>query len=148
MLDPMFDIDRFFSKEACGSAAMRQLGDNLLRAANGQPSLQAVGGRIAGAATESESDAVAPASNPAGTGPFADGCNAFMRDPKTSRFAPSDPDGYCKCLSDGYRRVMTPAEEVSYGKDFEEKFWRGVAQASSTDTAWARLNPVAVSCMQ
>jgi hypothetical protein len=80
--------------------------------------------------------------------PFADGCNAFMRDPKTSRYAPSDPAGYCQCLSNGYQKVMTPAEEVFYGKNFEEKFWRGIAQPRSDDSAWPRLNPVAVSCMQ
>ncbi|HEY4379531.1 MAG TPA: hypothetical protein VGN01_04240 [Acidobacteriaceae bacterium] len=81
--------------------------------------------------------------------PFADGCNAFMKTPKTSKFAPSDPEGYCQCLSDGYQKVMTPAEEASYGKNFEEKFWRGIAQPTSNDDpAWPRLHPVAVSCMQ
>ena len=71
-----------------------------------------------------------------------------MRDPKTSRFAPRDPEGYCQCLSDGYKGVMTPAEEADYGKNFEAKFWRGIAQPRSDDPAWPRLNPVAVSCMQ
>lgn len=80
--------------------------------------------------------------------PFADGCNAFMKAPKTSRYAPSDPEGYCQCLSNGYQKVMTPAEEVFYGKNFEEKFWRGIAQPRSDDPAWPRLNPIAVSCMQ
>lgn len=80
--------------------------------------------------------------------PFADGCNAFMRAPRTSRFAPRDPEGYCQCLSNGYQKVMTPAEEAFYGKNFEEKFWRGIAQPTSDDPAWSRLNPVAVSCMQ
>jgi len=79
--------------------------------------------------------------------PFADGCNAFMRNPRTSRYAPRDPEGYCQCLSNGYQKVMTPAEEVFYGKNFEEKFWRGIAQPRSDDPAWPRLNPVAVSCM-
>jgi hypothetical protein len=81
-------------------------------------------------------------------GPFADGCNAFMRAPRTSRFAPSDPEGYCQCLSNGYQKVMTPAEQVLYGQNFEEKFWHGIAQPTSNDPAWPRLNPVAVSCMQ
>ena len=80
--------------------------------------------------------------------PFADGCNAFMTAPRTSRFAPRDPEGYCQCLSNGYQKVMTPAEEAFYGKNFEEKFWRGIAQPTSDDPAWSRLNPVAVSCMQ
>lgn len=80
--------------------------------------------------------------------PFADGCNAFMKNPRTSRYAPSDPEGYCQCLSNGYQKVMTPTEEVFYGQNFEAKFWRGIAQPRSDDPAWARLNPVAVSCMQ
>jgi len=80
--------------------------------------------------------------------PFADGCNAFMKNPRTSRYAPSDPEGYCECLSTGYEKVMTPAEEVFYGQNFEAKFWRGIAQPKSDDPAWPRLNPVAVSCMQ
>jgi hypothetical protein len=81
--------------------------------------------------------------------PLADGCNAFMKDPRTSRYAPSDPEGYCQCLSKGYQKVMTPTEEAFYGKNFEEKFWGGIAQPTSHgDPAWPRLNPVAVSCMQ
>jgi hypothetical protein len=80
--------------------------------------------------------------------PFVDGCNAFFRDPKTSRFAPPDPTGYCKCLGDRYLGVMTPAEEVFYADNFQAKFWRGIAQPSSTDPARPRLNPAAVSCRQ
>jgi hypothetical protein len=80
--------------------------------------------------------------------PFVDGCNAFMRAPKTSRYAPRDPEGYCQCLGNGYQKVMTPAEEVLYGKNFEDKFWRDIAQPRSDNPAWPRLNPVAVSCMQ
>ncbi len=80
--------------------------------------------------------------------PFFNACNAFMRDPKTSRFAPPDPASYCKCLGDRYQGVMSPAEEVFYGENFQAKFWRGIAQPTSTDPAWPRLNPVAVSCMQ
>ena len=80
--------------------------------------------------------------------PFADGCNAFMNAPRTSRYAPRDPEGYCQCLSSGYEKVMTPTEQIFYGKNFEEKFWRGIAQPRSDDPAWSRLNPVAVSCMQ
>lgn len=95
-----------------------------------------------------EKNAYAKYGGAAAEGPFAEGCNAFMKAPRTSRFAPSDPDGYCKCLSNGYRGVMTPAQEAFYGKNFEDKFWRGIAQPTSDDPAWARLNPVAVSCMQ
>lgn len=147
-LDPAFDIIRFFSKETCKSAAMRQLTENLLRGATGKPSLQTVGASIAGAAAESDNSAPAPR-----FAHFVDGCNAFYRDPRTARFAPSDPTGYCKCLSDGYHGVMTPAEDVLYANNFEAKFHGGIAQpwgygVSKSDPAWPRLNPVAVSCMQ
>ncbi len=147
-LDPALDIIKFFSTETCKSAAMRQLSENLLRGATGKPSLQTVGTGIAGAAAES--DRSAPASRFAH---FVDGCNAFFRDPKNSRFAPSDPTGYCKCLSDGYQGVMTPAEDALYANNYEDKFQGGIAQPwgyglSKSDPAWPRLNPVAVSCTQ
>ena len=147
-LDPALDIIKFFSTETCKSAAMHQLTENLLRGATGKPSLQTVGASIAGAAAESDTSAAAPR-----FAHFVDGCNAFFRDPKNSRFAPSDPTGYCKCLSDGYQGVMTPAEDVLYANNYEDKFQGGIAQPwgyglSKSDPAWPRLNPVAVSCMQ
>jgi hypothetical protein len=43
---------------------------------------------------------------------------------------------------------MTPAEDAFYANNFKDKFWGGIAQPTSTDPAWSRLNPVAVSCMQ
>jgi hypothetical protein len=95
-----------------------------------------------------ERNAYAKASLPARSTPFVNSCNAFFSDPRTSRFAPPDATGYCQCLSDKYQGVMTPAEDVFYANNFEAKFWRGIAQPTSTDPAWSRLNPVAVSCMQ
>ena len=95
-----------------------------------------------------ERNAYAKSSLPERSTPFVNSCNAFFRDPKTSRFAPPDPTGYCKCLSDKYQGVMTPAEDVFYGSNFKDKFWYGIAQPRSTDPAWPRLNPVAVKCMQ
>jgi hypothetical protein len=146
-LDPAFDIIKFFRIETCKSAAMRPLTENILLAATGKPSLQTIGASIPGAAAESEKS---PAPRFAH---FAEGCNAFFRDTKNARLAPSDPTGYCKCLSDGYQGVMTPAEDVSYANNFEDKFQGGIAQPwgyglSKSDPAWPRLNPVAVSCMQ
>jgi hypothetical protein len=52
---PGTDMIKFFNTEKCQSAAMRQLAENLLRAAQGQKSLQDAGVRIAGA--EAENDA-------------------------------------------------------------------------------------------
>jgi hypothetical protein len=146
-LDPAMDIIKFFSIETCKSAAMRQLTENILRAATGKPSLQTIGASIPGAAAESDKS---PAPRFAH---FVDGCNAFFRDPENAKFAPSDPTGYCKCLSDGYQGVMTPAEDVLYANNFEDRFQHGIAQpwgygTSKSDPAWPRLNPVAVSCMQ
>ena len=105
--------------------------------------LQAFAKALAGAAAESKPPTPAPRSSP-----LVEGCNAFFRDPKTSRFAPPDPTGYCKCLGDRYQGVMTLAEEVFYANNFQSKFWRDIAQPTSTDPAWPRLNPVAVSCVQ
>jgi hypothetical protein len=90
-LDPALDIIKFFSTETCKSAAMHQLTENLLRGATGKPSLQTVGASIAGAAAESDTSAAAPR-----FAHFVDGCNAFFRDPRNSRLAPSDdPRGRC-----------------------------------------------------
>jgi hypothetical protein len=89
------------------------------------------------------------AADAASKSPLATSCNVFFHAPKTSRFAPPDPDGYCTCISNGYRGVMTPAQETFYANNFEDKFWRGIAQPTSNDDpAWPRLNPIAVSCMQ
>ncbi len=95
-----------------------------------------------------ERNAYAKSSLAARSTPLVDSCNAFFRDPTTSRFAPPDPTGYCKCLSDKYQGVMTPAEDVFYANNFKDKFWHGIAQPTSTDPALSRLNPVAVRCMQ
>ena len=49
---------------------------------------------------------------------------------------------------------MTPAEDLLYANNFEEKFQGGIAQPCRVRVVqkpiqhWPRLNPVAVSCMQ
>ncbi len=50
----MLPITAFFDQHPCTSAAMTQLGENLIRAANGRPSLQADGIKLAGAEAESD----------------------------------------------------------------------------------------------
>jgi hypothetical protein len=102
----------------------------------------------AGVVSAYEKNAYAKSSPLVRSTPFVNSCNAFFHDPMTSRFSPPDPTGYCKCLSDGYQGVMTSAEDVFYANNFKDKFWRGIAQPTSTDPAWPRLNPVAVRCMQ
>jgi hypothetical protein len=47
-------ITAFFDQHTCTSAAMTQLGDNLIRAANSRPSLQAEGVQLADVEKESD----------------------------------------------------------------------------------------------
>jgi hypothetical protein len=53
------DTDQFFGRASCQSASMRQLGENLLRAAKSQPSLQREGATIPGAAAETRESQLA-----------------------------------------------------------------------------------------
>ncbi|AFJ02727.1 hypothetical protein Q7C_1578 [Methylophaga frappieri] len=48
------EMETFLKTHACDSATVRQMTDNFIRAANGQPSVQQAGLRFAGAATESD----------------------------------------------------------------------------------------------
>jgi len=137
------DADRFFQTESCQSAAMRQLGDNLLRGATGQLSLQQAGVSIAGASAETDKSA------PTGRFTrFIDGCNAFYRDPANARYRKLDSDAWCKCLSDQYQHVMTPEQESYYANDYARHFRGEIAQPreSSTDPAWPRLHPAVERC--
>lgn len=70
---PGLDVIKFFKTETCQSAAMRQLGENLLRAATGSCSLQQAGATIAGASAESDKSLP-----PGRFARFVDGCNALM----------------------------------------------------------------------
>ena len=145
-LDPAFDIIKFFKVETCKSAAMRRLRGHLARG-NREAFTPGIGKSIPGAEAESDKSQAPRFAH------FIDGCNAFFRVPNNAKVAPSDPTGYCQCLSDGYKGVMTPAEDLLYANSFQEKFWGGIAQpwgygSSKSDPAWPRLNPVAVSCMQ
>ena len=137
------DADRFFQTESCQSAAMRQLGENLLRGATGQLSLQQAGVSIAGASAETDKSA------PTGRFTrFIDGCNAFYRDPANARYRKLDSDAWCKCLSDQYQHVMTPEQESYYANDYARHFRGEIAQPreSSTDPAWPRLHPAVERC--
>jgi hypothetical protein len=141
--DPGQDAVRFFQSESCQSAAMRQLGENLLRGATGQLSLQQAGASIAGASAETDKSA------PTGRFTrFIDGCNAFYRDPANARYRKLDSDAWCKCLSDQYQYVMTPEQESYYANDYAHRFRGEIAQPreSSTDPAWPRLHPAVERC--
>ena len=142
-LAPGLDMDKFFERETCQSAAMRQLGENLLRAATGEPSLQDVGATIVGASAET--DKSLPQVRFAR---FVDGCNAFYHDPANSKYSVSHAGDWCKCLSEQYRNVMTPDDEYFYANDYGHRFWGEIAQpkAHSTDPAWPRLHPAVDKC--
>jgi hypothetical protein len=106
------EIGKFFGKEACNSAAMHQINENLLRAATQERSLQQAGATIPGAAAET--DKFLP---PGRFARFVDGCNAFFREPANSRHRPAN--AWCKCLSEQYRTPMSRDEESLYANDFE-----------------------------
>ena len=137
--DSSVEIDKFFAKEACNSAAMHQFTENLLRASTKERSLQQAGATIPGAAAETDKSLP-----PGRFARFVDGCNAFFRDPANSKHR--NGGAWCECLSDQYRTVMSRDEESLYGNDFERLFWGGIAQPKSTDPAWQRLHPACDQC--
>jgi hypothetical protein len=82
---------------------------------------------------------------------FKDGCNAFYRDPANARLSMSDATGWCACLSEQYRNLMTPEEEAKYANDYGRLFHGGIAQPwgyglSKSDPAWPRLHPAVDRC--
>jgi hypothetical protein len=94
---------------------------------------------------------VAAAAPPGGFARFVDGCNAFYRDPANARLSMSDAPGWCGCLSEQYRNLMTPEEESKYANNFERLFHGGIAQPygfglSKSDPAWPRLHPAVDKC--
>ncbi len=82
---------------------------------------------------------------------FEDGCNAFYRDPANARLSMSDATGWCACLSEQYRNLMTPEEEAKYANEYGRLFHGGIAQPwgyglSKSDAAWPRLHPAVDRC--
>lgn len=139
---PGTDMIKFFEKETCKSAAMRQLGENLVRGANGSPSVQQAGATIAGAAAET--DRSLP---PGRYARFVDGCHGFFRDPANARFRGLHSSAYCDCLGVKYQRLMTRDEEYYYANDFGKRFRSQIAQPGSTDPASPRLHPAVDDCV-
>jgi hypothetical protein len=141
-LAPGLDMAKFVETESCKSAAMRQLGENLLRAANGNPSLQQDGATIAGAAAETDTSLP-----PGRYARFVDGCNGFFRDPANPGHRGSQSSAWCDCLGEKYRRLMTRDEDYYYANDFKNRFWSQIAQPRSTDPASPRLHPAVADCV-
>jgi hypothetical protein len=140
------DMDKFFAMEVKAngpSAALRQMGENLLRAATGEPSLQEAGAKIDGAEAETDKDLP-----PGRFARFIDGANAYYRarakaDPIRYGDRPSHDAAFCEILAAKYQNVMTRDEEYYYANDFEGRFANQIMQPrqSSTDPAWPRLHP-------
>jgi hypothetical protein len=112
----------------------RAYGENLLRGATSQRSLQQLSGSAAAGAQ--------------GFTHFGDACNAYYRNPADARYAPSDATAYCKCLAEKYRYVMTRAKEAYFAADFRARFLYNIAQPknSGSHPAWSKLHPAAVAC--
>jgi hypothetical protein len=141
--DPVLDIERFFTTEKCGSAAMRQFTENLLRAAAGDLSLQQAGEKIAGAAAETDKNLP-----PGRYARFVDGCNGWYRDPANARFRTGHASAWCQCLGEKYRFSMSPDEQYYYANDFGPRFRAQIAQPNSTDPEWSRLHKATEDCQQ
>jgi hypothetical protein len=116
-------MEKFFATETGSSAAMRQLGENLLRGATGERSLQDVGGTIAGAAAETDKSLP-----PGRFAHLVDACNAWLRDPANSKYRTGNDTAYCQCLGEKEQNVMTDEEVYYYANDFGARVWRGIAQ--------------------
>ena len=137
IFDPAQDASMFFKTEGCKSAAMRQMDENLFRAAAGKYSLQWARETIPGAAAET--DRSLP---PDRFTNFANACVADARsesDPLSSRF------NWCECLYLKYRQRMSPAEQERYANDFTS-FDRAITNPQ--DPAYHRLIPTVNSCQQ
>jgi hypothetical protein len=140
------DMDKFFETEVRANgptAAMRQMGENLLRAATGEPSLQEAGAKIDGAEAETDKDLP-----PGRFARFIDGANAYYRarakaDPIRYGDRLSHNAAFCEILAAKYQNVMTREEEYYYANDFENRFANQIMQPrqSSGDPAWPRLHP-------
>jgi hypothetical protein len=139
------DMNKFFATETGKSAAMRQLTENLLRGATGEPSLQEAGAKVEGAQTETDKDFP-----PGRFTHLIDAANAFCRDPANARYRSQYETTFYMLLAEKYQRLMTPEEEYYYANDFAVRF-RGQIEgtrANSTDPAWVRLHPAVEECLK
>jgi hypothetical protein len=129
--DPALDAFQFFKTETCDSAAMKQLGENLLRGATGAPSLQQA------------SASAGPGGAAGGFTHIVDACNAYYR---SGRYAPIDPNAYCKCLGEQFSAVLSPQEEASIAADFENNVRYNILQPKGDHPLWGRLHERGRSC--
>lgn len=95
---------RFFRENHCTSATVEQMRENMLRAANGQPSLQAAGIRVPNAASETE-----PLVPPRDKATIFDACY------ENNEYKKAD---FCMCMDTRARKVMSQKELKKYSGDF------------------------------
>jgi hypothetical protein len=145
MLAPARDMERFFATETGHSAAMRQLTENFLRGATGEPSLQQADGKIDGAAAETDKDLP-----PGRFARFVDGANAFYHDPANAQYKGRDDTAFCQGLAMRYQFKLTADEEYYYANDFKARFIDQIMQPHwelCTDPEWAILHPAVEECI-
>jgi hypothetical protein len=140
-------MEKFFATEVKAgvpSAALRQMGENLLRGATGEPSLQEAGAKIAGA--EAETDKNLP---PGRFAHLVDAAHAFYREPGNARLESRFETAFDETLAAKYRGVMTPEEEYYYANDYGNRFRGQIMQprGRSTDPEWPRLHPAVEECI-
>ncbi len=145
MLAPARDMERFFATETGRSAAMRQLTENFLRGATGEPSLQQADGKIDGAAAATDKDLP-----PGRFARFVDGANAFYRNPANAKYKGRNDTAFCQGLAVRYQFKMTRDEQYYYANDFKARFYDQIMQAHwelCTDPEWAILHPAVEECL-
>ena len=140
-------MEKFFATEvkATGpSAALRQMGENFLRGATGEPSLQEAGAKIDGA--EAETDKNLP---PGRFTHLIDAAHAFYREPGNARLASRFETAFDETLAAKYRGVMTREEEYYYANDYANRFRGQIMQPRSycKDPEWPRLHPAVEECI-
>jgi len=146
LMAPARDIQKFFANHDGKSAAMRQLNENLLRGANGEPSLQQADGKIDGA--QAETDKNLP---PGRYARFVDAANAYFRaradaDPAKFGHSSSHDTAFCQRLAE--LSGMSRQEEYYYANDFEGRYARIMgARANCPDPAWPQLHPAVEQCI-
>jgi hypothetical protein len=142
LMAPARDMQKFFANHDGKSAAMRQLNENFLRGATGEPSLQQADGKIDGAQAETDKDLP-----PGRYARFVDAANAYFRErakayPVKFGSSSSHDTAFCQRLAELYESGMSRQEEYYYANDFEGRYAQIMgARANCPDPAWPQLHP-------
>jgi hypothetical protein len=127
--DPGLDAFQFVKTEKCDSPATRQLGENLLRGATGEPPLQR-------ASAAAKPGAPGAAASPTRFTHIVDACNAeFVQN-----------SAYCKCLGEQFSAVLSPDEEAALAADFREQVRYNILQPRGDHPLWGRLHARSRTC--